>query len=66
MSCAVALSTLKKSKKKKKSYFQHCMEGAGMGCDSALLLLLRAESSGDRALCMQADTMRAHICKAAY
>lgn len=36
-----------------------------MGCDTALLLLLRAESGGDKALCMQADMMRTHFCKAA-
>lgn len=36
-----------------------------MGCDTALLLLLRAQSGGDRALCMQVDIMTTHICKAA-
>lgn len=34
-----------------------------MGYDTALLLLFRAESDGDRVLCVQTGMMRTHICK---
>lgn len=37
-----------------------------MWCDTTLLLLVKAESDRDRALCMQVDATWIHICKAAH